>query len=71
MRNKKYKPIQVPAETHAIIKSYCDEYGFKIGGFIRMIVEKDGNQTMEIIRKDYWLKLKVDTAVSTLVFDLN
>ena len=41
MRNKKYKPIQVPAETHAIIKSYCDEYGFKIGGFIRMIVEKE------------------------------
>ena len=36
MINKKYKPIQVPAETHAIIKSYCDEYGFKIGGFIRM-----------------------------------
>ena len=41
MRNIKYKPIQVHAETHAIIKSYCDEYGFKIGGFIRMIVEKE------------------------------
>ena len=41
MRNKKYKPIQVHAETHAIIKSYCDEYGFKIGGFIRMVVEKE------------------------------
>ena len=41
MRNRKYKPIQVHAETHAIIKSYCDEYGFKIGGFIRMVVEKE------------------------------
>ena len=41
MRNRKYKPIQVHAETHAIIKSYWDEYGFKIGGFIRMVVEKE------------------------------
>ena len=37
---KKYGMIQVSAETHQLLREYCNHHGFKMGGFIEAIIKQ-------------------------------
>ena len=36
---KKYAMIQIDAELHAVLKDFCKEKGYKIGGLIESLIK--------------------------------
>jgi hypothetical protein len=40
MVNKEYKSIQIPADSYAILREYCDKRGLKMGRFIATLVDE-------------------------------
>jgi hypothetical protein len=36
----KYSMIQIPPETHQLLKAYCDEHGYKITAIVDKIIKK-------------------------------
>ena len=37
---KKYKLLQLPEETHKMLKEYCDYHGFKMSGFVAALIRQ-------------------------------
>ena len=40
VKRKQYGMIQVSAETHQLLKNYCEHHGFRIGGLVEAIVKQ-------------------------------
>lgn len=38
--SERYAIIQIPRETHTILKEYCDHNGFKIGHLVSNIIKR-------------------------------
>jgi hypothetical protein len=36
----KYSMIQIPPETHQLLKEYCNEHGYKITAIVDKIIKK-------------------------------
>jgi hypothetical protein len=37
--NKKYAMIQIDAEVHQMLKEFCKEKGYKIGGLVESLIK--------------------------------
>jgi hypothetical protein len=37
---KKYKLLQLPEETHRMLKEYCEHHGFKMSGFVAALIRQ-------------------------------
>ena len=40
VKRKQYGMIQVSAETHQLLKNYCEHHGFKLGGFVEAVIKQ-------------------------------
>lgn len=38
MTNKDYKTVQIPKESHDLLRQYCDENGLKMGKFLEIMI---------------------------------
>jgi hypothetical protein len=36
----KYAMLQIKKETHELLKSYCEEHGFKMGSLVENLIKK-------------------------------
>jgi hypothetical protein len=39
----KYAMLQIKKETHELLKSYCEEHGFKMGSLVENLIKKHIN----------------------------
>lgn len=40
MTKKEYKMVQISAETHRLLKEYCNQHGFNMSGLIAKLVRQ-------------------------------
>jgi predicted DNA-binding protein len=40
MYKRKYKMLQLPEETHQMLKEYCEHHGFTMSGFVSAIIKQ-------------------------------
>lgn len=49
---KRYKMIQIDEETHAVLKEFCEERGYKISGLIRSLVKEKIRSSKKVASKN-------------------
>jgi hypothetical protein len=51
----KYAMLQLNKETHVLLKSYCEEHGFKMSSLVDKLIKKHigiSNSDMNVLRAD-------------------
>ena len=54
-----YSMLQIKKETHTILKTYCEENGFKMGSFVEKLIRKHINsEKQKLVKPDYIVRTK-------------
>jgi hypothetical protein len=51
----KYAMLQIKKDTHEMLKTYCEEHGFKMGSLVENLIKKHigvTKQTVSILKAD-------------------
>jgi hypothetical protein len=51
----KYAMLQIKKDTHEMLKTYCEEHGFKMGSLVENLIKKHigvNKQTVSILKAD-------------------
>jgi hypothetical protein len=51
--------LQIKKETHTILKTYCEENGFKMGSLVEKLIRKHINsEKQKSVKPDYIVRTK-------------
>jgi hypothetical protein len=54
-----YSMLQIKKETHTILKTYCEENGFKMGSLVEKLIRKHINsEKQKSVKPDYIVRTK-------------